>query len=32
MDAFLDNKIVVICKTINSSKGIPCRLTRLGNT
>lgn len=29
MPAFLANKIVVICKAINSSKGIPSRLTRL---
>ncbi len=31
MPSFLANKKVVICKTINSSKGIPYRLTRLGN-
>ncbi len=32
MPSFLNNKIVVICKTINSSKGIPYKLTRRGNT
>lgn len=31
MPPFLANKIVVICKIINSSKVIPYRLTRLGN-
>lgn len=31
MPDFLANKIVAICKAINSSKGIPFRLTRLGN-